>query len=610
MAKTNSNPQAKELLKSLKKFIRTKGTGYLKDKNISSIGIGYKIKDNKVTDEICIQFTVAEKVEADILESMEDTNLIPSTIIVDGVEIKTDVIQRSYELSYTTVEDLSESARKQKMNPVQPGISVGNFRRGAGTLGCIVYDKDTKQAYALSNWHVFHGNQGLLGDTVVQPGILDDNRAETNICGKLVRSYLGIAGDCAIASIDSRSFNEAILGLNTHVKKLAEVELGDVVVKSGRTTEVTFGKVTRIDIVINVPYGLPAGNVDIGCFEIGIHDAIPPSTGEISSKGDSGAAWMIVKAGNKASDVLAGLHFAGETGSDSYEYALACYPKSVFKKLGIVPSINISPNTTKSKGYQANFLGTTIPVPTLDQENVALKVGSSIVVDYTHFSLTMHKSRRMAIWVAWNINGGNLKKLNRNNIPFKLDSRIPAKNQIGEHLYSNNDIDRGHIARRADLIWGEIDEAKKANTDSFFFTNIVPQMNHFNQSGLGGIWGKLEDAVFEEVDVDNLKISLIGGPIFNDDDKTYRNIKVPREFFKIIYYKVAGKTKQKAFLLTQNLSQLETLDLHEFKIYEVPLSTLESRCDFKLTQFATEIEDADTDEMTAKQLKQLHDIQW
>ena len=278
------------------------------------------------------------------------------------------------------------------------------------------------------------------------------------------------------------------------------------------------------------------------------------------------------------------LHFVGvvvQAPSNPLEYALACYPKSVFEKLGIKTSKTLIAPPTNIKAYHPEFLGSRVDVPKLSNTSVAYILDGTEIIDYTHFSLAVHKTRRMAIWVAWNIGGGALKKLSRSNISFKNDPRIPDKHQAGESLYRSNDLDRGHIARRADLIWGSLTEAKKANTDSFFFTNIAPQMNDFNHSGLGGIWGKLEDAVFNDVDVENLKISLIGGPVFNDDDRTYRSIKIPREFYKIIFYKVNGVLKSKAFLLTQNIDSLEALELQAFKVYEVALSELEQRCKFR-----------------------------
>ncbi|SMG44714.1 endonuclease G [Rhodococcus rhodochrous J3] len=47
-------------------------------------------------------------------------------------------------------------------------------------------------------------------------------------------------------------------------------------------------------------------------------------------------------------------------------------------------------------------------------------------------------------------------------------------------------------------------------------------MDDFNQSARDGVWGKLEDAVFADVEVDDLKVSAFGGPVFADDDRDFR----------------------------------------------------------------------------------------
>ena len=39
---------------SLRQFVRTKGADYLRDVNVSSIGIGYKVADGKPTNEIAM----------------------------------------------------------------------------------------------------------------------------------------------------------------------------------------------------------------------------------------------------------------------------------------------------------------------------------------------------------------------------------------------------------------------------------------------------------------------------------------------------------------------------------------------------------------------------
>ncbi|WP_404289229.1 DNA/RNA non-specific endonuclease [Glutamicibacter arilaitensis] len=142
-------------------------------------------------------------------------------------------------------------------------------------------------------------------------------------------------------------------------------------------------------------------------------------------------------------------------------------------------------------GYDPEFLGTSVALPLLNADalqDVVLWEGSNNI-PYTHFSLSLSKSRRLARWVAWNIDGATTKRLSRSGIDFDKDSRLPEEFQSGNELYQGNRLDRGHIARRTDLVWGEVAEAQQANEDSFFYTNIAPQMDDFNQSSQEGIWG-------------------------------------------------------------------------------------------------------------------------
>jgi endonuclease G, mitochondrial len=128
-------------------------------------------------------------------------------------------------------------------------------------------------------------------------------------------------------------------------------------------------------------------------------------------------------------------------------------------------------------------------------------------------------------------------RLSRSGIGFSIDPRIDSKDQRDDSLYQKNSLDRGHIARRADLCWGSRKEDTRANRDSFYFTNIAPQHLGFNQSSQGGLWGKLENAIFEEVRIENLKISVMGGCIFIEDDPEYRKTRIPREFWKILVHR-------------------------------------------------------------------------
>jgi endonuclease G len=575
-----------DFMEKLKAFVRTRGANYLKDPNISSVGIGFKSRDNQPTEEISIQFTVKRKAQPEELEALETTP-IPPTIRVDGIDVPTDVIQRRYERAYKVVSENVAAPRKTRIDPVVPGVSVANRTETAGTLGCIVFDRADATPYILSNWHVLHGPNGRLGDEIVQPGPHDDNRVQLNRLGTLVRSHLGDAGDCAIATIEDRAFEPEIYELKTRVEELGNAELGDKVIKSGRTTGVTHGIVRCVHTLVKIDYGPPIGERAVGGFEIGPDPEHTAPNNEISMGGDSGSVWLFKGESGKATKVMAGLHFAGESGSDPDEHAVACYARSVFEKLEIcaLPPLEAQAAIPRSgRGYAPGFLGARIDPPRLSAANRkdAFRLNGSEVIDYTHFSLALSQSRRFAFWVAWNIDGSRLKRITRKGVAFALDPRIPAEMQVGDELYAANALDRGHIARRADLTWGSLPEARRANLDSFFFTNITPQMNNFNQGAIGGIWGRLEDAVFDEIDVENMRVSVFAGPVFRRDDREYRGVRIPREFFKILAYVEGGKLQSKAFLLTQNLDQLELLDLSEFKVFQVTLTEIEQRCGFAL----------------------------
>ena len=604
----------KELIAALRQFIRTQGEHFLRDPNISSIGVGYKVVDGQERPQISVQFTVNDKQSApEALEAL-GTTAVPKSIMVDGVEVPTDVLERRYEPAFHVVAEPVAVERKVRIDPVVPGVSVGNVHVSAGTVGGIVYDRADGTPYVLSNWHVLHGPDGALGDVVVQPGKHDDNRVDRNRLGRLVRSHLGIAGDCAIASIQDRGFNPAIIELGVVPTEVGEPELGDTVVKSGRTTGLTHGIVRRVDTIAKINYGGTIGLQNIGCFEIGPDPAHPAPADEISRGGDSGALWMFTTAGQPRT-VVAGLHFGGETDTSPDEHALACLPTSVFEKLGI----SLQPPTVEEVeqvgGYDPDFLGDRIDVPALDVallDDVAATVDGQQIVRYTHFSLQMKRSRRFAFWVAWNIDGGALKALSRKGIRFVKDQRIPENLQVGDELYFDNDLDRGHLARRADLLWGSLPVAQKANIDSFFFTNITPQMNDFNQSARNGIWGRLEDAVFADTDVEDLKVSVFGGPVFHDDDRLYRGTQLPREYFKVLAFREGGRLIARAFLLTQDLDQLEALELDEFRVFQTSLPELEQRTGLHFPDVLRAADTLDVPESLDRRspLDRVEDIQW
>ncbi len=586
MAK-KTRPKSKKLddpdmHKALRRFIRAKGAEFLKDPNVTSVGIGHKNGDG----DLSIVFTVGEKVDASELERL-GTKELPKEIKVDGIKIPTDVLQRDYKPAYQIVENGTSSVLKSRMDPVVPGASISHPDGTAGTLGTIVFDAATGAPCVLSNWHVLHGATGKIGDKIVQPGPFDDNNVAANTCGELLRSHLGAAGDCALARLRDRGFEQAVYGLDTVLTQMADVDLGDTVVKTGRTTETTYGIVRRTDVMVKINFGPETGTQAIGCFEIGPDPAFPADDGEISMGGDSGSVWIIAKDAD-ATDVFAGLHFAGEGGDNPDEHALACYPRSIQKKLNftLTPSddqsqVDDSPDAIGARsGYDDGFLGLPAPMPemSLAIKRDAVNFGRAQTIPYTHFSVCLSARRRLARFVAWNIDGTRKVQLGRHG--FRLDDRIAPEYQLDDTLYADNKLDRGHIARRADLAWGPVPEAKQANRDSFFFTNIAPQHERYNQSGRGGLWGRLENLILEEADTQDIRVSVIAGPLFDESDPKYRGVLIPKSFWKLIAYRGKdGPLNAACFVLSQSelLDDIETIDFDRFRLYQISVSELAQR---------------------------------
>ncbi|MGS0523961.1 hypothetical protein ACU8V7_00940 [Zobellia nedashkovskayae] len=60
--------------------------------------------------------------------------------------------------------------------------------------------------------------------------------------------------------------------------------------------------------------------------------------------------------------------------------------------------------------FDTDFLSTAIRPPKLKQVEDAFQLNGSEIIDYTHFSLALSSQTKFAIYVAWNIDGMNLKK--------------------------------------------------------------------------------------------------------------------------------------------------------------------------------------------------------
>ena len=173
-------------------------------------------------------------------------------------------------------------------------------------------------------------------------------------------------------------------------------------------------------------------------------------------------------------------------------------------------------------GYDAGFLGVPAPLP----------VPHQVVRDlaYTHFTVLLDPVRRLAATTGVTIDGAVLHDLDRAD-DWHLDPRVPAQEQTGEQVYAGNDLDRGHLVRRRDPVWGPLAVAQTANEQTFTYTNAAPQAAQFNQSRL--LWAGLEDYVLEHARTYRQRLCVFTGPVLAAEDPPYRGVQIPRRFYKI-----------------------------------------------------------------------------
>lgn len=248
-----------------------------------------------------------------------------------------------------------------------------------------------------------------------------------------------------------------------------------------------------------------------------------------------------------------------------------------------VATMAAGPRTTPSselegrQGYDKDFLdnfSVDLPSRVGDRagDEVDLISGDGCVLHYEHFSLIMSQSRRIAIFTACNIDGGQSIKIKREKDVWALDGRIDAQFQIGEEMYVNNRLDRGHLVRREDPVWGA--NAAIANGDTFHFTNCSPQYDEFNQQ----IWLGLENYLLENTRAYNLKISVFTGPVLRNDDPVYRQAKIPREYWKVV---CLVTDNQRSSATAYKISQADLLDegmafvFGKYKTYQVSIKSIE-----------------------------------
>lgn len=329
---------------------------------------------------------------------------------------------------------------------------------------------------------------------------------------------------------------------------------------------------------------------------------------------------QLANAGKPISKIAGGMPTAATVGAQSVPNDMT----------GVIEKVEVDQSNYVSRtGYDPAFLGDgalLVPLPKVRDEKLKQEVllftyqnVEGPEVKYWNYSLIMHKSRKLAIYSAVNVDANQRPAgAGRDGDRWYSDPRVGDENQIGNEFYkgqstfeadrSKNPFDKGHLTRRLDAQWGQDDETSSRNgNDSFHWTNCSPQHWQLNQGSKR--WLGLEDYVIKTFAKDTGQACVINGPVFDaplshkgqdgriipdiegktHTDPIFGNVAIPKLFYKMVACK--GENNQlrvAAFLMSQE-DLLQTIDRiqgmppspeeiltpAEAKIYQIKLKDLE-----------------------------------
>jgi len=306
VAKQISEKKAQEAIERLDKVRRE----WLRRPGVTGVDVGFKISGEELTDQLAVRVHVERKLPTEALPDYEVFSVSGKPQKLGSFPI--DVIEASYGPSQlpapAELEDLVGLERTTSFDPLVGGISVGNPRVTAGTLGAIVWDRSDCAVSLISNWHVLAGaDAAVAGEAIYQPGVADGGTAADTVA-TLTRFRLDADMDAAIARLNgARGYSRDIIGLNP-IPGIDNPALGMNVTKSGRTTGETQGVIDGISFSGTINYPNHGPNTFHDQIHIVPRPPWPAVDYEVSRGGDSGSVWI-----NEATGRAVGLHFAGET---------------------------------------------------------------------------------------------------------------------------------------------------------------------------------------------------------------------------------------------------------------------------------------------------------
>jgi endonuclease G len=209
--------------------------------------------------------------------------------------------------------------------------------------------------------------------------------------------------------------------------------------------------------------------------------------------------------------------------------------------------------------------------PSLLSLEIPLVLNGEKLIQHAGYSFVYSEEHEQAKWIAYVLNNKEIDGIFDRSDNFREDPSV-SSGSASNLDYAKSGYDRGHLAPAADMKWSE-----KAMSESFYYSNMSPQLPAFNR----GIWKMLEEKMRDWA-LENDSILIVTGPILPSKNEKKlatigpNSVTVPEYYYKAILDFKREKSKSIAFILPNKGSKMP------LKSFVVTIDSLEklSKIDF------------------------------
>jgi len=163
-------------------------------------------------------------------------------------------------------------------------------------------------------------------------------------------------------------------------------------------------------------------------------------------------------------------------------------------------------------------------------------------IHYLHFTVVANPARRLAWYVAYNVDMQRSGDLGDRSIWLTEDQFIAKEFQPSSQHYKGSGYDRGHLACRRSLAWGEERIPGISGRQAFYLTNIAPQHPAVNRGSYMAVenWEQQISSTYGP-------LIIFCGPVLREDDQilrdkdtgddgfvSYATSRIPSAYWKVV----------------------------------------------------------------------------